>query len=263
MRPRNKFLLGSALIVGCVALLMVEGLKQFGQYSFNPSELAARVAADSSFYNVGLKLEAKVVPGSVRRDVASQTIDFQVSDGAHSIPVTYRGLAPDTFTDATGHRGHRRGPPGAGRGVPRHRRARQVRLALRGQVPEGPSQGMTLLGQFALWVAAAGRTLGRGDRVLRSLAGPSRAGSERRPLGLRRLRPAWWWRRSALWKGLITHDFNIEYVSSYTSPEPSRLLHLLGLLGRPEGLAAVLGHWCSRSSPAWPSGSLRARLPLA
>jgi cytochrome c-type biogenesis protein CcmE len=99
MRPRNKFLLGSALIVGCVALLMVEGLKQFGQYSFNPSELAARVAADSSFYNVGLKLEAKVVPGSVRRDVASQTIDFQVSDGAHSIPVSYRGLAPDTFTD--------------------------------------------------------------------------------------------------------------------------------------------------------------------
>lgn len=99
MRPRNKFLLGSALIVGLVALLMVEGLKQFGQYSFNPSELAARVAADSTFYNVGLKLEAKVVPGSVRRDVASQTIDFQVSDGAHSIPVSYRGLAPDTFTD--------------------------------------------------------------------------------------------------------------------------------------------------------------------
>jgi len=43
---------------------------------------------------------AKVVPGSVRRDPTNQRIDFEVSDGASSYPVTYRGLVPDTFTDA-------------------------------------------------------------------------------------------------------------------------------------------------------------------
>ena len=42
----------------------------------------------------------KVVPGSVRRDPAARTIDFRVSDGTREYPVTYKGLVPDTFTDA-------------------------------------------------------------------------------------------------------------------------------------------------------------------
>ncbi len=40
------------------------------------------------------------MPGTVKRDAATQTIEFQVTDGAQTYPVTYRGLAPDTFTDA-------------------------------------------------------------------------------------------------------------------------------------------------------------------
>ena len=66
-----------------------------------PAELAAKTAADPAFVdNVGFKVGAKVVPGSVRRDNASRTIDFKVSDGVKTYPVTYRGLVPDTFTDA-------------------------------------------------------------------------------------------------------------------------------------------------------------------
>ena len=38
MKPGHKFLLGAGLIVGSVALLMVEGVKEFGQYSLTPSE---------------------------------------------------------------------------------------------------------------------------------------------------------------------------------------------------------------------------------
>ena len=68
MKPGHKFLLGAALIVGSVALLMIEGVKEFGQYSLTPSELAAKTAADSSFYNLGLKMNAKVVPGTIKRD---------------------------------------------------------------------------------------------------------------------------------------------------------------------------------------------------
>jgi cytochrome c-type biogenesis protein CcmE len=100
MKAGHKFLIGAAVIVGSVALLMAEGVKQFGQYSLKPSELAQRVARDPSLYDTGLKMEAKVVPGSVRRDPATQTIDFKVTDGTQVYPVTYRGLAPDTFTDA-------------------------------------------------------------------------------------------------------------------------------------------------------------------
>ena len=100
MKAGHKFLIGAGLIVGSVAFLMVEGVKQTGVYFLTPTELAARTAADPTFYNLGLKMGAKVVPGSVRRDPAAQTIDFRVTDGTQTYPVTYRGLVPDTFTDA-------------------------------------------------------------------------------------------------------------------------------------------------------------------
>jgi len=100
MKAGHKFLLGAGIIVGSVALLMAQGVKQFGQYSLKPTELAQRVSRDPSLYETGLKMEAKVVPGSVRRDAATQTIEFKVTDGFQIYPVTYRGLAPDTFTDA-------------------------------------------------------------------------------------------------------------------------------------------------------------------
>lgn len=99
MKAGHKFLIGALLIVGSVGYLIFEGVKQTGTYFFTPSELAAKTAADPSFHNVGVKMGAKVVPGTIRRDAATQTIDFQVSDGRQTYPVTYRGLAPDTFTD--------------------------------------------------------------------------------------------------------------------------------------------------------------------
>ena len=99
MKAGRKFMIGAAVIVGSMALLMMQGVKQFGQYSMTPAELATAASRDPRIYETGLKMEAKVVPGTIRRNTASQTIDFQVSDGKQVYPVTYRGLAPDTFTD--------------------------------------------------------------------------------------------------------------------------------------------------------------------
>jgi cytochrome c-type biogenesis protein CcmE len=102
MKAGRKFVIGAALIVGSVGLMIAEGVKQTGVYFLTPAELAAKTAADSTFVeNVGFKLGAKVVPGSIRRDRNARTIDFQVSDGVKSYPVTYQGLVPDTFTDAS------------------------------------------------------------------------------------------------------------------------------------------------------------------
>ena len=101
MQAGRKFIVGAALIVGSVGFLIAEGVKQTGVYFLTPSELAAKTAADPTFVeNVGFKLGAKVVPGSVRRDPSARKIEFQVSDGVKSYPVTYQGLVPDTFTDA-------------------------------------------------------------------------------------------------------------------------------------------------------------------
>lgn len=100
MNAGTKFAVGAALIVGSVGYLMASGIRETGQYFLTPSELSQKVAIDPSFYNVGMKVGARVVPGSVSRDVATQTLRFQVTDGSATYPVVYRGLPPDTFTDS-------------------------------------------------------------------------------------------------------------------------------------------------------------------
>jgi cytochrome c-type biogenesis protein CcmE len=99
MRASHKVLLAGVLVVGTVGFLMASGIKETGVYFLTPSELASKIAADASFHDVGVKMGAKVVSGTIERDVASQTIRFQVTDGQVTYPVVYRGLAPDTFTD--------------------------------------------------------------------------------------------------------------------------------------------------------------------
>lgn len=103
MKPGAKFGIGALVIVGSVALMITEGIKATGTYFMTPTQLVDTAAVDPHFYNIGLKVSAKVVPGSIKRDNANHRIDFSVSDGARSFPVIYTGsLAeiPDTFTDA-------------------------------------------------------------------------------------------------------------------------------------------------------------------
>ena len=100
MTAGTKFAMGAVLIVGSVGYLMASGIKETGQYFLTPSELAQRVSADPSFYNLGMKVGARVVPGTVERETASQTLRFHITDGTVSYPVVFHGLPPDTFTDS-------------------------------------------------------------------------------------------------------------------------------------------------------------------
>lgn len=100
MKAGTKFMVGAGTISLTVGYLMFAGIRETGVYFLTPTELASRIEADPSFYDVGLKMGADVVVGSIRRDIASQTITFEVTDGQEIFPVIYRGLAPDTFTDS-------------------------------------------------------------------------------------------------------------------------------------------------------------------
>jgi cytochrome c-type biogenesis protein CcmE len=100
MSPRNKFLLGAGIIIASVIFLIASGVKETGVYFLTPTELFSKVEADPTFYDVGIKVGAKVVPGSIRRDDAARRVDFAVSDGDKQFEVTYVGIVPDTFTDA-------------------------------------------------------------------------------------------------------------------------------------------------------------------
>jgi cytochrome c-type biogenesis protein CcmE len=103
MKPSTRFAIGAGIIVGAVALMIVQGIQATGRYFLTPTQLISRTAADPHMYNLGLKVSAKVVPGSIRRDAVHHRIDFAITDGTRSFPVIYLGPSssiPDTFTDA-------------------------------------------------------------------------------------------------------------------------------------------------------------------
>jgi cytochrome c-type biogenesis protein CcmE len=101
MKAGTKFIIGALVIVAGVGALIATGVQETGVYFLTPTELLSRTSSDSTFHDVGIKVGAKVVPGSVRRAENARTIDFRISDGASEFPVTYTGLIPDTFTDAS------------------------------------------------------------------------------------------------------------------------------------------------------------------
>jgi cytochrome c-type biogenesis protein CcmE len=100
MKPRTKFLIGGAVVLGVAGYLMVTSIKQTGIGYYTPTELQAKLKADPSVRNVGVKVGARVVPGSVTRDPGGKEYAFRVTDGSYTFPVVYRGIAPDTFTDS-------------------------------------------------------------------------------------------------------------------------------------------------------------------
>ena len=194
MKAGHKFLLGAALIVGSVGFLIAQGVKETGVYFLTPTELAAKTAADPTFYDVGLKMGAKVVPGSIRRDAAPAAVDFAVSDGAQTYPVTYRGLVPDTFTDANDIEVIVEGR--LGRDGVFHATEVLAKCGSRYEaVPEGLSASMTLLGNSRCGrpsCSASGAPSSPSPAAGRT--GPSWPPPSSRSR-LRRVRPASWSRR--------------------------------------------------------------------
>ena len=99
MKPRTKFLLGGVLVLGTAGYLMASSIKDTAVYYLTPGELSAKTVSDPTFYDTGVKLGARVVPGTIRREPGGKQVAFAISDGAKTYNVIYRGITPDTFTD--------------------------------------------------------------------------------------------------------------------------------------------------------------------
>ena len=100
MKPRTKFLIGGIVILGAAGGVMATSIKETGQFYLTPSELSAKVAADSTFRSTGVRVGARVVPGSIQRQPGGRDYAFSVTDGSQTLPVVFHGIAPDTFTDS-------------------------------------------------------------------------------------------------------------------------------------------------------------------
>ncbi len=101
MSPRTKFLVAALAIVLPAIFLMTRSIQSTGVYYLTPTELSQKVESDVSLYETGVKVGgAHVVPGSIVRDSSGRSMTFSVTDGRLTYPVSYEGLAPDTFTDS-------------------------------------------------------------------------------------------------------------------------------------------------------------------
>ncbi len=100
MKARTKFMLGGLLVMGTAGYLMASSIKDTAVYYLTPGELAAKVAADPTFYETGVKVGARVVPGTIQRGEGGRELAFTMTDGTRTFPVRYRGIIPDTFTDS-------------------------------------------------------------------------------------------------------------------------------------------------------------------
>ena len=101
MKPKNQrlsLLLLAVVAVLAAVLLAMLGLRQQASYFYAPSDIARGGVP------VGreVRLGGMVVKGSLRRERDGVTIDFTVTDGAKSVPVRFRGIAPALFREGSG-----------------------------------------------------------------------------------------------------------------------------------------------------------------
>jgi cytochrome c-type biogenesis protein CcmE len=99
VKARSKFLGGGLLVLGTAGYLMASSIRDTAVYYLTPAELSAKTVTDPTFFNTGVKVGARVVPGSIRRQPGGREVAFAMTDGAKSYNVVYRGITPDTFTD--------------------------------------------------------------------------------------------------------------------------------------------------------------------
>lgn len=94
MRNRSRTVLGAVILIGGAVAIILSGMRHSSQYFQTVSEFAAQA---ESLTGKGLRINGFVDSTSVQWDPDSLLLRFQLTDGEASLPVIYRGVAPDMF----------------------------------------------------------------------------------------------------------------------------------------------------------------------
>jgi cytochrome c-type biogenesis protein CcmE len=89
---RLRLLIGFVAVGLAIGLLVARGAKKSMVYYVTVSEL---ISEGKGRGREGLRVTGTVVPGTIERD--DLTLRFQMTDGSKAVPVSYRGVIPDTF----------------------------------------------------------------------------------------------------------------------------------------------------------------------
>lgn len=98
-RRRITIFVVFAAVIGVIGWLLVSGFNDTMVYYITVSELKVQgVKAEGK----GLRVSGKVVPGTVERSSDGLMLKFTLDELGETMPVSYRGIVPDTFKEDGG-----------------------------------------------------------------------------------------------------------------------------------------------------------------
>ena len=97
-KKRLGLIAGGLIICGAAAALVFNAFEENLVFFFSPSQVAAHEAPEGRAFRIG----GIVQEGSVQRQKDGVTVRFEVTDTAHTVPVTYKGSLPDLFKEGKG-----------------------------------------------------------------------------------------------------------------------------------------------------------------
>ncbi len=101
MKPRHKRLAvigGGLAALGIATALVLNAFQSNLVFFFSPTQVYAQEAPRGRTFRLG----GLVVAGSLKRRPDGLTVDFNVTDTAQTIPVSYTGILPDLFREGKG-----------------------------------------------------------------------------------------------------------------------------------------------------------------
>ena len=98
MLNRRRFVVGAALIAAAVSYLVYAGIRTTSMYYFELGEFLTR---RDTLAGQTLRVKGWVRHGSVDRNVSTNELRFELArqDDSSGIPVSYRGIMPDMFSE--------------------------------------------------------------------------------------------------------------------------------------------------------------------
>jgi cytochrome c-type biogenesis protein CcmE len=99
MKKNKRFLIGAGVIIAALAYIIYGGMQEALVYFVTPSELKAVERASADRF---LRMGGMVVNGSMDKDLQNLTYRFELTDGTATVPVFFKGVPPDLFTEGKG-----------------------------------------------------------------------------------------------------------------------------------------------------------------
>lgn len=97
-RRRFYFVVGGLALLALAIGLTLSALNNNLVFFYSPSDLYAKHIGPDQLVRIG----GLVAAGSVKHETNGTTLNFTVTDGKRSVPVTYSGTVPDLFREGQG-----------------------------------------------------------------------------------------------------------------------------------------------------------------